>query len=444
MPRDRPVAQQDALQLGPERAGRAVAQAEPDRGDGRPQLPLGLGDPQRLGDLGVAPHHVQPAALRPGAAAHAACSGVAGGIDQRQVHALGQVHLGQPPVVEHGERRHAAGQRDPGRHRPRVAAGAAQHGHLGAEAARLERGDQGLAAAGARRPPPPPRRGRRRRGPPGVESAAPSPRRSRTPRGGPAGGAAAAGSSGASTRVRRSAAPSRSGQRTSQAWAHWPASGGRGERVSIASRLTRGLTSPCQRSISRATTASWRSSRSRPAARSPMRKPMPRAWTPSERSRTCRCRPSPTRTGDASSTPGTTRRTGGLPRPKGARASIASAAARPRSRPPTTASTRRTRARAIAAPRALGGADQVVAEAGDRRCRELQPDRPGVASPAGERLVRGRHDRVEVDARKAAAGPLRPVALAREDDGRPLEALGQARGHDAHHALVPPVARPPG
>ena len=182
---DRPLAQQDALQLGPEGPGHAVAQAEPDRRDGRPQLPLGLGHPQRL-----APSRRRPrpcGASGPAArwAAHAASSGVGGRIDQREVHALGQVDLGQPRVVEHRERRHPAGQGEPGRHRPGVAAGAAEHGHLEPETARLQRRDQGLAAPGhvghhRHDPAVGARQGRQR-----SDSAAPSPRRSRTPAAGP-------------------------------------------------------------------------------------------------------------------------------------------------------------------------------------------------------------------------------------------------------------------
>ncbi len=92
-------------------------------------------------------------------------------------------------------------------------------------------------------------------------------------------------------------------------------------------------------------------------------------------------------------------------------------------------------------PRALGGQQQLVAEAGDRRGRELEPHSPGVTAPPCQRR-RGRpHETVEVDAAEAAARPLRRVAVACEDDRGPLEALDHAGGDDADDALVPAVAR---
>src|SRR6056297_3928122 len=74
-----------------------------------------------------------------------------------------------------------------------------------------------------------------------------------------------------------------------------------------------------------------------------------------------------------------------------------------------------------------------------KRRRSLRPDREagrgGVTAVADE-LVAGRSERVDGgDARRAADASL----AARHDERRPVEALEQLAGDDAHHAGVPGV-----
>ncbi len=232
----------------------------------------------------------------------------------------------------HQQRRHPARQREPGRHRPRVAPPARQHRHLDPQPPRLQRRLQRAAAprdVGHHRDHAPvgPGESRQHR-----QRGALCPRRSRTPAGGSAAGgggpARPCSSSPSRTSARRSSPPTRSGQATSQAWAHCPgqdvADRDLLERVDRHPRADQPLPAlDLQRDRAR---RGARRARCPPPAR-PCGSRSPRALTPPERSRTCRCRPCPTRVGDSSSAPGSTSRTGGLPRPNGARASSASAVA---------------------------------------------------------------------------------------------------------------------
>ena len=160
----------------------------------------------------------------------------------------------------------------------------------------------------------------------------------------------------------------------------------------MASRLTRGPTSPCQRSISSATTASWRSSRSRPAARSPMRKPMPRAWTPSERQPHLQVAPLPHPDRGLELDPGHHQAHRRVAAPEGGEGlDRLGRAASPRSRPPTTASTRAHPGagdRRAARPRRRASGRRGTRATDD--AGQLQAHRPGVPAPAGEGAVRGR------------------------------------------------------
>ena len=63
-----------------------------------------------------------------------------------------------------------------------------------------------------------------------------------------------------------------------------------------------------------------------------------------------------------------------------------------------------------------------------------------VSAEALEVLGAGRERAVEVEARDRASRALPRVLRARDEDDRPVEALGEARRDDADHALVPVLA----
>ena len=151
-------------------------------------------------------------------------------------------------------------------------------------------------------------------------------------------------------------------------------------------------------------------------------------------------RPSPIGRGSSSSAAGTSSETAGLPEPKGLSRSSSSASSSRSVSPGATASTRSVGDEVGRGERAGGVGDERRAEALDAVARDREAGGGAVAAVAQQLVGAGLEAGEQVEAGDRAARARALVAVERDQHGRAVVALGDARGDDADHARVPALA----